>query len=176
MYPLANGYAYTLATAYVDIKGSRFLGIGSIKWSEVMEGREQVPGASLFTVAETPGMYKATVEFEMLLSEFERMNRLLKATGYMLTRFNMMAHCSDPAGVLPLLTIAYPNLGINDGSGSLEHKASMMSIKTTVGPQAAISYNGVTAVGAKLLATGAGNAFGGSAVVASASASLGLSL
>lgn len=172
-YPLTNGYAYTLATAAIDIGGAKFYGIANVKWTETMEGREQVPGAALFAVAETPGMYKATVEFEMVLSEYKRMIQRL-GTGYMLKRFNMGATCVDPAGVLPLLSITFPNLKINDGSGSLEQKASTMAVKTTVGPMSAIDYDGITAVAAGMV--GGGNAFGGSAVVASASASLGLSL
>lgn len=175
-YQLANGYAYTLLSAYVDIAGSRFFGVGKISWSETMEGREQIPGAALTAVAETPGMYKASVDFDILLSEWSRLIARL-GTGYLLKRFNMGAQLSDPAGVLPLLNMTFPALRIGDNSSSLEQKGSIMSVKTTVGPMAAISYNGITGINLGLLGGGGANSFGGSAQIAAGiSASVGFGL
>lgn len=175
-YPLTNGYAYVLGTAYVDIAGSRFFGIKSIKWTETMEGSEAIPGAALFYVAETPGIYKASVEFEILTSEYMRLIQKL-GPGYLMKRFGMAAQLMDPANVLPLLSITFPALKIGEGAGSLEQGASTVSVKTTVGPGKMIDYNGITAVASGGLGAGIGNTFGGSAqVAAQVGASVGFSL
>lgn len=175
-YPLINGFAYTLATAHVDFLGARFVGISNLKWGEAMEGREMVPGAALFYVARTPGIYKATCEFEILTSEYLALIQKI-GPGFMMKPFNVGAQMVDPAGVLPLLTIEYPGLMIDDAAGSLEQKASTVVVKTQIGPGQMISYNGITAIAGGALGGQAGNTFGGSAsVVASVGASVGFSL
>ena len=176
MYPLQDAYAWTLSSAYIDLAGSRFLGVQKITWSEVMEGRENVPGAAYHYVARTAGIYKASVEIEILTSEFMALTQKL-GRGFMMTRFNAAAQLVDPAGVLPLFSMVFPALTIDDNGGSLEQKASTTVLKTTVGPMRAIEYNGITAVSAGYLGSSVGNSFGGSAsVVAQVGATVGFSL
>lgn len=171
-YPYTNGYAYTIHAAHIVVAKRRIFGISDIKWTESMDGREQVPGAALVAIAETPGMYKATVEFSILMSEHRALIAALGSTGWMLTRFNMHAQLQDPSGVLPLVTVVFPSLGIGEGSGNLDASATKMAIKTTVGPGGVITYDGLSAINLGTLSSG--NTFGG--IAAQASASVGFSL
>jgi hypothetical protein len=169
-YPYTNGYAYTIHTAHIVVAQARVFCISDIKWTESMDGREQVPGAALVAIAETPGMYKATVEFSLLKSEYMALINRLGSAGFMMRRFNMHASLQDPSGVLPLVTVVFPQLGINEASGNLDASASKISIKTTVGPGATIMYNGLSAINLGTLSPG--NTFGGIAATASAGFSL----
>jgi len=171
-YPQTPGFAYTLQSAYIDLAGSRVVGIQSIKWQETMEGAEMVPGASQQFIAETAGTYKATCEFEILWGEFVTLMQKL-GRGYMRTRFNIGAQVQE-AG-LGLSSLFVPNARIIDAGGGLEaNKASVKSIKCSV--LGVISLDGVTAIDSGLL-SGGGNVIGGSAsVVTQVGASLGFSL
>ena len=168
-YPQTNGFAYTLASAHCDIAGSRVMGIQKIAFAHSMEGSEMVPGASLLPIAETPGMYKATVEFDILWSEFVTLIMKL-GDGYMLKRFNIGAQLQD-AG-LGLCSVFAPNCRIIDDGGGLENKAAVKTVKCSVLGQ--ISMNGITAVGGQL---GGGNVLGAAAsVTAQVGASVGFTI
>lgn len=165
-YPITTGFAYTLQSAQIDFKGSRILGIQSIKWQETMEGAELVYGASPVPLEETQGIYKATCEFEILWSSYMLLVRKL-GDGFMQQRFNIGVQVRDAGRGLSSITI--PQCRIIDKGGSLEQsKASVKSIKCSV--LGVLEHDGFTSVYGQSLV---GNVIGGAARVA---ASVGLSL
>lgn len=170
-FPQTNGFAYTLASAHIDLNGRRYVGINTIKWQHAMEGAEMVPGASLVSIAETPGMYKATCEFEILWTEYVALVRGL-GSGYMMRRFNIGAQVMDNGAGLSSLFI--PSARIISVDGGLESKAATKNVKCSV--MGVITIDGISPVLAGA-SSGGGNVFGGSAsVVASVGASVSASV
>lgn len=170
-YPQTTGFAYTLASAYIDLAGRRYLGIQKISWSETMDGAEPVPGASNQYIAETEGIYKATCEFDILWSEYVAFIKGL-GSGFMMKRFNIGTQLQDTG--LGLSSLFVPNCRIIDAGGGLEAKAAVKTIKCSV--LGVISLDGITAIDAGALA-GIGNTIGGSAaVVAQVGGAIGFTL
>ncbi|MFO0588836.1 MAG: hypothetical protein U0441_14900 [Polyangiaceae bacterium] len=169
-YPQTTGFAYTLASAQIDVGGRRIVGIRKVDWSESMDGSEKIYGASKLPIAETEGLYAAECGFEILHSEFDALIAAL-GPGYMQVRFNLGAQLMDTGRGLSSLFI--PSCRIINSSGTLDDKATYTAVKCSVLGQ--ITRNGISAIASGALTLG--STIGGSAtVVSQVGATLGFSL
>ena len=143
-----NGLWHSMASAEIDLGGSKFVGFQSLNWKQDLK-KEKVPGSGIVGLGYTLGDYEASTDFEILWSEWIRFETKL-GDGWGYKQFNIGCQFRLPGQ--PLISVAIKNLTVNGNDVSMSKGPGPVTAKCSLLVIDPIETNGTTMIGRALLA------------------------
>lgn len=142
-YPIINGNEFSFASAVVDFGGTKFYGVRRLNWKQELTPEDQY-GNGAVPIGRTLGQFKASGDFEQLLSEYELLTAKF-GNNYGKVPFNIgCQYVEQPgAGIVKVELIAVRIIG---EEVSNEQGAGGTVMKVTLSIVRPIKINGRTLI------------------------------
>lgn len=137
-----NGTEYSSASITLDFAGRKFVGVSSLNWSEELTPEDQY-GFSPVAVGRTLGQYKASGDFEQLLSEYTALLKVL-GNGYGTKPFNIGVQYREEGSDLVKVEIIAARIAKADASNAQGPAGTRMKVSLSIIQP--IRINGLTLV------------------------------